>query len=936
MGIGILKLEFITKPEDLWVPPGSQVVKDRNYFEDRFGAFFRVNQFIIFSKNDGGDVLLGSVMNDLFDLQAALEDVVVYQSGRNWTYHQDFCYKPLHDDNCATQSPLVWFHDYTPPLDDDTVQTHAFICSQSELAVGCYLDDGITQYHKLVLGEPWDTMQDIPYRHAKALMVTYLLVNHQNDNDYIDAAMKWENEFLRIIGDFSDSNPSNSDVAYMAERSVEDELIKEESSDIPVVLISYGMMFLYVSVSLGRIHPTKNKTLLGFLGIIVVILSMVFSVGFNALCGVRASMIISEVIPFLILAIGVDNLFIITNKFERCLKEASSPDEAVPTMLSAVGTSITLSSLCEFLAFMLGAFTDMPAVRSLCLFAGVAVLMDYLLQITLYVGIMLIFERIRQKPSTSISRAFLEAWSFIFYIITVVPWVISFVMAYLRSFRKSSSGSRSKIEAAAEAKTDVENATLRSGVPVGYGSIQEKGAIQTPAVASGDYGGKAAAGSKKDSAPEKPSLASPFPGGVVRPFFEKHYTPFLMHPIVSIVVLLLAVALLGFCLGGFLQLRLGLDQKTALPEDSYVVKYFFAEEKYLEVGPPVYVVVKDPKWDDPSHQTADADMVEEWSALDYVDNMQDWFPSFRAWFTEFKHDIAPDQPIPPENFTDVVKEYLESPCVIQREEYKQHGPCGQYHKDDVVFSSDGTRIVATRLMGATTPLNSQDEFINSYMEAYAETDRFKRLDTFPYSLYYIYFAQYSYIVSVAAANIAIAVSAVFIVCWILLGNLYASFLTIMTVLIVNVDLWGIMGYWGIYVNAVSVVNIVMAVGISVEFCIHIVRAFLIAPSRSGIERTKFALCEIGSSVFSGITLTKFAGVVPLAFAHSQIFVIYYFKMYFSLVLLGAFHGLAFLPCLLSFAGPMPTAQPDEGETAEKSALLSAHKMLGSRDAQATE
>jgi hypothetical protein len=160
-------------------------------------------------------------------------------------------------------------------------------------------------------------------------------------------------------------------------------------------------------------------------------------------------------------------------------------------------------------------------------------------------------------------------------------------------------------------------------------------------------------------------------------------------------------------------------------------------------------------------------------------------------------------------------------------------------------------------------------------------------------------------------NLGLAMLCVFVVTFVLLVNFPICLMVLICVILTLVDIVGFLHFWDITIDTLSMINIVLAIGLCVDYSVHIAHAFLVSKG-SRVERATQALTDIGPAVLNG-GFTTFLAISLLIFSSSHVFITF-FKVFLLTVMFGLYHGLIFLPVILAMVGPLPSDCEKEGDS----------------------
>ena len=386
-------------------------------------------------------------------------------------------------------------------------------------------------------------------------------------------------------------------------------------------------------------------------------------------------------------------------------------------------------------------------------------------------------------------------------------------------------------------------------------------------------------------------------------FFSEIYFPFINNLKVRLLVLFSFACFFSVGVHYAMQLDVGLDLVILVPDDSYVLTYInrardvelFGFEYFL----PVFLFLEDVKYHEKQTTHKILSLQENFIEEKFNSGpVTSWVSAFNGWVVTSPYSSLLDMDgflTDEEKYYQAVEDFLEVPHFA-------------FFADHIVFNYKENN---------TSPLEVDNIRISKLMAYHINQDssenRVSALETsrdvcdaailspqaFAVSTSYKYTEIDMIILQELLFNLSLAVLAVGLISMVVLLNPKTVLLVSVLIISVDVEVLGMMVFWDLTLNTVTLVQLVMAVGLVVDYMAHIAHHYSLQSSAkcfSNDEKLRVTLGEIAPSVFMGC-FTTLLGILPLSLASSTLFRMF-FKMFLSIVTFGALHGFVLLPVIL--------------------------------------
>jgi predicted RND superfamily exporter protein len=816
-------------------------------------------------------ILTAEYLHKVLKIHKELLNLTVSHNGRQYNF-TDLCYRKT-DGSCyfynLLSMPLVGLDDSKyDSLSDKQLHTLA----------GLIKETYPVQFDQFLGGVCW--REDGSLEGALSTSMEYRL----RGGNYSHLAQLWEAELVKWA--LRQRNDGIKPSVFTPD-TLEEETKKGFDGDIVLLAGGYVLTFIYFAMFLGKFNRKEHKVWIAILGIVCIGFTLLMAAGLASALQMEYGPI-HATIPFLLLGIGVDDMFVIVSSWQSCPPPKSHGKKSIVGALSAkalkaVGVSITVTSLTNAVSFFIGSATALPTLSSYCVYAGLSILCLFFFQITFFSAFVVIDYK-RQQADLDAGIPFLKL--------------------------NSNSSSDSEKEP---------RCRCLSKMP--KGKWKEEGWTQW---VLSKYLAPALSGVG--------ILSKPFQGAII--IASGLLLGASIFACTQLTVQLDYTWLFppdSYALS-FMQVRDKYFPDAGLPVEAYTgAVNYTAQQPQLHLLKAVM---------DENAYVADTS-IDFWYTryLDYYSTHGDGqylkkvdirASSLPGNLTS--EEICAEVEVPPviewdlNTCTHLLRLNVTSLEVITSEaEFFRHLPSflvapsliGDFSKA-VKFCSSGAQycIQGSKVPAYYVPLEGTETELKAMdtLRRDVASVPFHPEQAFAYGQQFSGWETNYIIVGELTRNLIVAIGCIFVITLFLVADLVASVLVLFVVCLTMMDIIGLLYFWGLSINFLTATLLVLVVGMAVDYAAHVAHAFMRA-SGTRQNRVSSAVSAVGVPVLNG-GFSTFLAFVLVAFSSSYAFQAF-FKVFFGVVIFGLFHGLLLLPVLLALIGP-PSHHGDKDDNSHVS------------------
>uniref|UniRef100_A0A0R3RG29 SSD domain-containing protein n=1 Tax=Elaeophora elaphi TaxID=1147741 RepID=A0A0R3RG29_9BILA len=587
---------------------------------------------------------------------------------------------------------------------------------------------------------------------------------------------------------------------------LKNEMNKNALYTFPFISMTLLLLVTFTILSCMTGDWVTSKPLEALMGVLSSSFAIVSAGGFMFLTGTP---FVSQVavMPFLALAIGVDDTYIMLGAWQDT-RRTLPPSKRMALSLQEAGSAITVTSITSMLSFGIGSFSTTPAISIFCRFIAMAIIFDWFYQVTFFAGVMAL---------------------------------------------------GGKREA------------------VGYHCIFVWKKMSEEIVAE----------SKQNSVLS-----------ITHTLFANYIAPFLCHKITRIILIgIYGLYIFGAFYGCSL-LRPNLTPSRLLVDDSPLTHYLtLAETKIWSEGVVGRVYVNnapdftaDPKQIDVMLRLAED--LENMACCSLGKNStQYWLREYLNYRQFFESND--------EDFYDILESFLNT-------SFNSHWNAYLSWTQNPIKFQPGKRYVNRFFF--TTAFKIKDWKVRTalLLQWRNITSHYAKYEALVFDENNFYSDQMMELQSTTLSSLGTAILAMIIVCILFIADYTIVFWVVFAMISMDIGIAGYLSLWGADLDPTTVVNILMSIGLCIDFATHVGYRIYRSKYRNPDERIRDALGAVGWPVVQGGISTLLAIIVMILVPSNVVRM--FARTSILVVLTGLFHGVVLLPVIIRTFASYPVCE----------------------------